>query len=308
MNVQELQGRIDGFDYLRCLGLVLVLFQHQLSVLGCERYTFILGVNLGQLGVSVFLAVSGVLAWQSNREPDAWLIARLKTVYPAYWIATFFGFVTAAASGYKKITFYQFFSQFAGTGLFTHGMDLVNVATWFVSLLLALYLVVYVAKKLRLNDLFMFLLGSILLFVSAFVSEYNPMILVHAATFVFAAVCVRNKHDKLWCFLCLVSLAFLFTKSKIAVYPIISISLCHLSLRLPSAPMLVKVSAKYAYEFYLLHGIFLVGAGQVFKQLPMVSVPLGILSSICGAVFLHHSILYLRRFLPKFRIAGARIR
>lgn len=304
MNSQQHLGRIDGFDYLRCLGLVLVLSQHQLSILGFERYASILGVNLGQLGVSVFLAVSGVLARQTNREPEAWLLARLQTIYPAYWIATLFGYIAAAASGYKKITVYQLLSQLAGTGLFTHGMDLVNVATWFVSLLLALYLIVYAAKRFRFNDSVLFLLALILLIASALGSGTMSMILAHAATFFLAYICVGSKRDRFWYFSCLIFLAFLSVKSEFAIYPAASISLCYLALGLPSAPKLIKLMSNYSYEFYLLHGIFLVGSQQLFKTAPWVRVPLGILSAMFAAFFLHHSILKLRRYWPKRRPVG----
>lgn len=287
--------------------MVLVLCQHQFSILGCEHYAYFLGLNLGQLGVSIFLAVSGVLAWQTNREPEVWLIARLQTIYPAYWIATLFGFVATALSGYKKITIYQLLSQFAGTGLFTHGMNLVNVATWFVSLLLTLYLVVYAAKRINCSDSILFLLAVLLQVISTLGEGTMQMILVHAATFFLAAICVGTRPNKFWCILSLVSLVFLLVTSKIAIYPAVSIALCLVALRLPWTPVPIKFLSTYSYEFYLLHGIFLVGSHKLFSSSPWVGVPIGILSAICAAFFLHHLILSLRRYCSTRRMVRGKL-
>ena len=138
--------RVYGFDYLRTLGVVLVLLQHQLSVLGYESFTSWGDVNIGQCGVAIFLAVSGILAMHGNRSPKNWLTTRLGKIYPPYWIATAFGFIVTAISGHKTFGMFQVFSQFAGTGLFTHRNQLVNVVTWFVSLLLLLYFLVFLAR------------------------------------------------------------------------------------------------------------------------------------------------------------------
>jgi peptidoglycan/LPS O-acetylase OafA/YrhL len=303
MNKHQAVTRIDGFDYLRCLGLVLVLCQHQLSILGQDRFTWLWGLNLGQLGVSIFLAVSGILAVKTQREPLVWLVARLRSIYPAFWIATLFGFMAALVSGYKKFTLFQLLSQLAGTGLFTHGMNLINVATWFVSLLLALYLVVYVAKCFPFTEVSLFLIAIACLLVS--ITGYKPLLFVHAATFLLAAVSIGGKLSNWnWYLLCSISVVFLVLKSSFAIYPAVSLCLCLLALHLPPAPVMVRFLSKYSYEFYLLHGIFLVGSHKLFKGIACLEIPAGILSSIVAAVLLHHGIQKLNKFLLSTKVAG----
>ena len=63
--------RINGLDYLRSIGVVLVLVQHQLAILDFEHITSAFGLNIGQAGVSIFLAVSGVLAANSRGTPSS---------------------------------------------------------------------------------------------------------------------------------------------------------------------------------------------------------------------------------------------
>jgi hypothetical protein len=220
---------------------------------------------LGRWG-GIFLAVSGILAIQTHREPIAWLIARLRSIYPAFWIAILLGFVVAAASGYKRFTLQQFFSQFAGAGLFTHGMDLINIATWFVSLLLALYLIVFTAKCFPFTDVSLSLIALGCLGDSA--HGVQPLLFVHAATFLLAAVSLGSKQVGNFDFLCfglIIPFAFKFIY---AACPAILFGLCLFAFQLPSAPASIKFLSKYSYEFYLLHGIFLVGSHQIFSGAP----------------------------------------
>jgi peptidoglycan/LPS O-acetylase OafA/YrhL len=284
--------------------MLLVLFQHQLAVLGMDCFTSFWGLNIGQMGVSIFLAISGILAIQTHRKPLAWLHARLLGIYPAFWIATLFGFVVAAASGYKRFTIVQFLSQLAGTGLFTHGMDLINVATWFVSLLLVLYLIVFAAKSFPFTEISLFLIALVCLGGSAYGAQ--PLLLVHAATFLLAAVSLGSKQiGKYWLLLSFGIITPFAFKSIYAAYPAISLGLCLLAFQLPSASAGIRFLSRYSYEFYLLHGIFLVGSHQIFSGAPWIGVPLGIISSLGGAVLLHHSVRKLRENLPESICARA---
>jgi peptidoglycan/LPS O-acetylase OafA/YrhL len=303
MDLLQTPNRIDGFDYLRCFGLVLVLWQHQLSILGQDRFTWLGGLNLGQLGVSIFLAVSGILAVKNHREPLEWLLARLRTIYPAFWIATLFGFIATLVSGHKKFTIFQVLSQLAGTGLFTHGMNLINVATWFVSLLLALYLVVYVTKCFPFTEVSLFLIAIACLLVS--ITGYKPLLFVHAATFLLAAVSIGGKPSKWnWYLLCSLPVVLFVIKSSFAIYPAVSLCLCLLALQLPPAPALVRMLSKYSYEFYLLHGIFLVGSHKIFNGIACLEIPVGIFSSMVAAVLLHHGVQNLNKFSLSTKVAG----
>jgi peptidoglycan/LPS O-acetylase OafA/YrhL len=103
-------NRLQGFGYLRAIAISLVLIQHQFMVLDLEHLATRFRLSGGQLGVSVFLAISGVLAAGEKRSPAKWLFARLKRVDPAFWLATLFSFEATLVSGYKKIGIYQLVS------------------------------------------------------------------------------------------------------------------------------------------------------------------------------------------------------
>ena len=115
--------------------------QHALSLTGHDARTMIGPFSVGQLGVAVLLGVSGLLASAASGSPSSWLARRLQRVYPAYWLVMLLSFALVYATGYKTFTVSQFVSQMAGTGLFTHPGSLVNVPTWFISLLLTCYVV-----------------------------------------------------------------------------------------------------------------------------------------------------------------------
>lgn len=122
---QHQPNRFGGFDYLRTIAILLVLVQHQFSVLDLEHLNSVFECRWGQIGVSLFLVVSGVLAAQENRRPLDGLGARMIRIYPAYWIATIVAFIGAGVSGYKQFDVLQVVSQLLGTGLYTHNGNLV---------------------------------------------------------------------------------------------------------------------------------------------------------------------------------------
>ncbi len=282
---------IDSFDYLRCIGMVLVLVQHQLSVMNLKAFTSFAGISLGQIGVSIFLVLSGFLALRSNRPPKEWLIARLSRIYPAYWIATVGSFLAAIISGYKPFTLFQFFSQMAGLGLLTHRGQLINVATWFVSLLLGLYFVLFLARlTAKTNFIVTLLAGCSLVFTML---RIEPLISAHSASF-FLAAAIFEKDEHVQSFRFILPLLFVLTiPFKEFIYPAIAISLLILTKPLSAPPIIVSFLSKYSYEFYLVHGIFIVGSYELIGQTPWAYIPIGITLSILAAIVLKQLTLYL---------------
>lgn len=141
--------RLASFDYLRLFAMVLVTLQHGMAVAGYYEQTTWRNVNLGQMGVGLFCALSGYLAFLGGAAPAiGWLKKRLWQIYPAYWIATVAAFLLTWAAGTKRVDTRLFLSQMAGTGYFTHGWELVNVVSWFISLILLCYVIAFVGKWL----------------------------------------------------------------------------------------------------------------------------------------------------------------
>ena len=138
--------RIESFDYLRLFAMALVTIQHAMAVHGYYDQTTWRGVNVGQTGVAIFCALSGYLAFQLDlNKPLVWFKRRLVQIFPAYWVVTIVSFALTLIAGSKDVTWSLFISQMLGTGFFTHGWELVNVVSWFVSLILLCYVIALVA-------------------------------------------------------------------------------------------------------------------------------------------------------------------
>src|SRR5437879_5488844 len=100
--------RLVGLDYLRVLAVGLVAIQHGLSVLDrLDDTQIVFNLNYGQVGVAIFLAVSGFLAAINPSTPLTWLWRRLMQIYPAYWVAMLISFFLTWVSGYKTFDTYQ---------------------------------------------------------------------------------------------------------------------------------------------------------------------------------------------------------
>ncbi len=175
-----------GLDVLRICAAGLVTADHALSLTDHESLTTLQGVNVGELGVAIFVGISGLLSSTSHRSPTQWLSQRLCRIYPAYWLTMLLSFTLASLTGYKSFTWKQFLSQMLGTGLLTHeARELINMPSWFISLILLCYLGQFAARLTRrmiLVDL-LFVFGAICWLASS----GNPWPWRHLITFFLAA-------------------------------------------------------------------------------------------------------------------------
>src|SRR5262245_2198384 len=146
MNHRDTPQRWAGLDVLRIGGCALVVAQHALSITDHQAYTAVAGLRYGRLGTTLFFVIAGYLAAVSTRSPQVWLGQRLRTLLPPYWIVLAASFVGVAVTQYKSFDAWQVLCQFSCVGLFTHPDRLVNVPTWFISAILILYLVTYLAR------------------------------------------------------------------------------------------------------------------------------------------------------------------
>jgi len=151
--VRQEHTRLSGFDWLRLFAIILVTYQHACTLLRLDSWTKLYRIDVGQFGVCIFLALSAILATQDKRTPWQWLWRRFVKIMPAYWIVMLVSFLLAWLSGHKSFDIWQFISQMLGTGFFTHPHNLVNSPTWFVSLLLALYLYTFLFRFILPNSL-----------------------------------------------------------------------------------------------------------------------------------------------------------
>jgi len=296
-------GRSDhlaSLDLLRLLAIVLVTVQHAMSVTDHYALTQVGTLSLGQAGVALFCALSGFLAARDPRPASRWLWRRLLRIYPAYWIVMAASFVVTRAFHDKPFTAYQLLSQMAGIGFFTHGWELVNVVSWFISLILLCYTVTFVAKVTG---------KPILLYLSAaavagllLAGHWESSLSRHMITFCLAGVCgLMGRRLPIragWIVAALVLCQWLNPQF---LYGALSLLLLTVALALPTLSLPGgTVAGGYVYEYFLLHGIFLDGAMRLLPAYPGVAVALGIATAALGAISLRALLTWI---LPASRSA-----
>jgi peptidoglycan/LPS O-acetylase OafA/YrhL len=294
--------RSPGLDALRLAALLLVTAQHAFSLTGHLEWLTLHDVNAGTAGVALFIAISGFLAGCSRQPPAEWLFRRLVRVYPAYWIVMAGCFVLARATGYKPFGPGQVASQMLGTGLFTHGEQLVNVPTWFISLLLACYLGLFLLRLLPWPRIALLLAAAPLAWWEAGTDYLGR--LIHFPTF-FAAAAVAAicpaRHRPLG--LALAGAAFLLRApwSMGCFYTGATLLAVGAVLGWRRAPLWPVPIAEYSYEYYLVHGVFLVAAVKLLPDQPAAAIALGVVLSALAALLLRRFVLRLGAAWPAFR-------
>ncbi len=288
-----------GLDVVRVLAMVMVVIQHTLSLADRDDLTVIGSLSIGQLGVAIFLVVSGLLSCESRRTPIGWLSQRLCRIYPAFWLAMIGSFCLATLSGYKNASVGQIASQMLGTGLWTHADELVNSPTWFVSLILACYLATFLSRVIGRSGLVAVACSIGLTILVA--RDTAPWLLSHFLTYAvsctIAAYAFGTNRKK-----ATLSLAVAFGLMAMAIQPAfaytaLSLLIVELSLRLQNRPRTIKLAADYSYEFYLVHGVALAGALTVMKSFPVLAVTAALIGSSVAAVILNHVATFMVRQL-----------
>lgn len=287
------RGRHEGLDLLRVGGMFLVTGQHVLSLAGHGEWTSFHSLNLGQLGVAVFLGISAVLAVASDRPPVSWILQRFGRLFPAYWVTMGACFVLVWATGYKSFDGRQFLSQMLGLGLFTHAGNLINVPTWFVSLLLVCYLAFFVAKLApRLLWTNLVLLAAVATWI-----EWNgyPWPWIHVLTFFLTSTLASvfpGKHRGAL-FVATGGPLLLASGHSVAfAYAGITVGAIGISSYVTSSTPFVRTASRYSYEYYLVHGPCLVGMMTLFGNHVVLGVLSGLALAAVVSVLLHNTVLW----------------
>lgn len=289
---------IGGLDSLRLAALVLITWQHAASVLGHYETTQWRGISPGQTGVAIFCAIAGALAFlQAPPHPGRWLGRRLLRLFPAYWIVTLVAFALALAIPGKPVSLALFASQMLGLGYFTHGWELVNVVSWFISLILLCYLLAVAAWSSRRPFL---VLALVALVAAALVLSRQEVVLSrHVLAFALAGMAALARFP----------LPMLAGGGALALagaafdpqffYAGVALALVGLAGtgRLREIPG-AAVPAAYAYEYFLVHGIALAAAAKLMGATLPAVLP-AVLAAMLGAVLLHRLVaLLLKQGLP----------
>jgi peptidoglycan/LPS O-acetylase OafA/YrhL len=188
--------RILFFDLLRIAAISLVVLTHIIGYLGDYRQTaiWIAGTyvtTFGELGVSIFLFVSGCVAAYNVPELNTpgqvkdFMLRRLARIYPAYWCSLFLAILLYVLyylayhdfrlSGLSPWDYLLSFSGFQA--FFGQWGGRINGVGWFIGLIVCLYLLypalLYAFEKNKagtLLALFLISYGS-----RALIQRYDPI-------------------------------------------------------------------------------------------------------------------------------------
>lgn len=278
---------LGGIDLLRIGAMGLVTAQHALSLTEHQEWSTFRSLNIGQLGVAIFLAISALLASTSRRQPNRWLAQRLERLYPPYWLAMIGCFTIAGVTQYKQFGFYQVVCQLLGVGLFTHPQNLVNVPTWFISLILVCYFgqfLVRLSRRPRLANL-----AAVALIIAWSTSSGFRWPWIHLISFfaTSAIVAVIPERRRAHGFLA-VGVGFVALAPWSVAFAYTGFSLLTIGgvLKVPKMPWMVTQLADHCYEYYLVHGVALILATSTLRNYPVIAVVCGVLLAALGAVLL----------------------
>jgi peptidoglycan/LPS O-acetylase OafA/YrhL len=285
--------RSDGLDYVRVCGLILVIWQHACSVLGDERRNLIFGLTVGQIGVSLFLVISGYLASHTSRTPADWMFARLRRIYPAYWLVISASLVAALLSGYKAVTWRLAIAQLAGVAWFTHGSQIVNVPTWFISLLLACYCLAFLLHMLP-GAGWIALAGAVLCSALA-MSGFEPLTITHVSTFLIGfglGKCESERSRAIWLLAAMAyTIVLSIGGSRWSPYSGAAIAALAIGLSINHVDILSHKLADLSYCIYLVHGPILLATAKVFPKswgaIIAIGLPCSLMASVVVALAAH---------------------
>lgn len=280
-------SRRHGYDAFRVVAMVLVVLRHLKSLFDVPIESEFFGWDIGQIGVAIFLAISGVLIGGDSRSSEDWLLARLARVYPAYWVVTLLAFALTAFSGYKPTSFIQFIWQMTGLGLYFIP-ELVNVATWFVGLLLALYFSIFLMKTAGVYNPGVWCASA----VCCVILVINPyeMYFVHALVFYLSILISRSRNHVAVSWVCVLALLLSALRMRVFGYAALGLITIPLAEWIARVPAWLIFIAKYSYEFYLVHGIIFVGVRRLFGADPWFAIGFGVVVGWVVAVVLQKGV------------------
>ncbi len=280
---------VDNIDLLRLVAVVLVTGQHALSLLGRDDLTTVIGVNIGQVGVDLFLGISALLAVAVCPAAGPMAGPAPHTNLPRLLACDGPQFQLTGAS-VTRLSGRAVFVPVGWTGLFTHPMNLVDLPTWFISLLLTCYV------RCSRHDCRGFL--------DCYTSHAPPscprgwfrnLALVACGAFAYACGCVRGwwASDRPRPAIVAATAAAVAVAVRAVpelVCPTVSLFLIAsaLALRPVSIPTVRQLNA-CTYEYYLVHGIFLNLAVLLLSGHPILAVASGVLLASAGAIVYQRS-------------------
>jgi peptidoglycan/LPS O-acetylase OafA/YrhL len=214
------------------------------------------------VGISIFLFVSGYITAVKNNFSSKWLARRISKIYIPYLIIIIPLILLNVITGHKNVDYNQILIEIIGGSLFVHKPF--YEATWFVTFILILYIIVYLSNSISsYKELLMILLLSIFILCMANVQH---------------VYFVKNIYIIYWVivyFTGFISGKFIFK----------CISLSEKNAYFDQKNTIATLS-KYSLEFYLLHGPVLFFLYNIIKLDKENLFLLSIIFTISLSIFL----------------------
>lgn len=287
---------IQGLNLLRFLAAMLVFAQHSLSSSHLDQWIDIGGWRIGRVGTALFFLLSGFLSAKTTRKPLTWLHDRILFLFPPFWIVTLVGFFLAAVTATKTFDGWQVASQLCGLGYFTHGDHMVNVATWFMSPLILLYLAVTVARLISPGVISFFLITGLI--VAAMVhAPGDATVYCHSATFfgAFAMALVPEDFRSVSTFAMADVLCLLACFQSEFRYGALASVLLLLAFQVHRKVPLCNHFSGIAYEWFLVHGLCLATVCHLTTS-PLTITLIGAGLSVVAAIALQRLVRWTKSF------------
>jgi peptidoglycan/LPS O-acetylase OafA/YrhL len=292
-------GRRSGLDLLRLIAAAFVFLQHALNNCQLEDWIDLAGFSVGRIGTAIFFLLAGLLAASSARTPLNWFRNRLSTLFPTFWVVTIIGFCVAGLTGVKVFDAWQILCQMLAVGYFTHGEHMVNVATWFMSPLLLLYLAVTVSRMTFPRAL------PVALAVGfcglAVLSEPDlPVVSCHAVTFFVAYLIGRSdiSYQRRLAAVASVAWIILCRFQPEFRYGAVAMSALTIALPVQAHIPLTQGFGRIAYEWFLVHGLCIKIAASGSHN-PLLMMPVAVVGSVFAASALKHLVAWLRQVVSR---------
>ncbi len=289
----ETKSRLAGLDIVRIFALALILYQHfssNFELFGLPVNFF--GVNAGQAGVALFCGLSGFLAIQSSKRVPIWLFQRALRIFPAYWLQLFAAIIGNYIVKYKVTSIHDIVIQFLGFSSFIEPSHRLNVATWFITLLIVCYILAALILALDITNrrimilCFLSLATLYLVFLGWHVG-FTRQILAFEAGMLFSIDAGKNKGTRLKFVVIFVFLVLSMIEINCS-YALISAVALILSSKayLRKLPWALSWIARYSYEIFLTHGMFLVLFAKVLHWNAFSTVVVATLCTLFSSTLL----------------------
>ena len=280
--------RFVGLEYLRVIAIGFVFWQHAMSTTGHSSLENVGPLNIGQLGVAIFLAISGGLAGLSKAPENTWLWRRLTRIYPPYLIVIVISLSAAWLTSYKPVTWDLVVMQLVGLAGLTHGGAIINVPTWFISLLLVCYFTTWLIRKA--SPKFAILVAILLAIMACSLKGFDALAVSHASTYFFAFWLAGQRPELRkvelgLIVICQLLLGILSTDVMLNGAVALASLAVFSGLTLPKSKV-VDWLAQKSYFFYLIHGPIIVVLASLFPSEIILVVTLASLLGWSGALVL----------------------